>query len=161
MVLGLNHFLDPYPKGWQNPQVARVSGILSAQGAWDTTPLELLCDYANVLSIELTYTRGAAGGAVDVMVQTSLYSGVALVPTGALEWEDFSIEAPGMVVPGADTQTHIQADYYTFTSLGAAIDTITIGPIVLGGLYERIRFYARESGDDGDPGICQITIQLM
>ena len=161
MVLGLNHFLDPYPKGWQNPQVARVSAALAAAGAWDATPLELLCDYANSLAVEIVYTRGAAGGAVDIQVQASLYSVAALVPTGGLEWEDISIKAAGMVVPGFDTQSHVQADYYTFTSLAAAIDSINVGPIILGGLYERIRIYAREAGILGTPGTCQLTIQLM
>ena len=161
MVLGLNHFLDPYPKGWQNPQVARVSAALAAAGAWDTTPLVLLCDYANVLAVDLVYTRGAANGAVDIQVQASIYSIAALVPAGGQEWEDISIKAAGAVVPGADTQSHVQADYYTFTSLAAAIDSINIGPFILGGLYERVRIYARESGVVGTPGICQLTIQLM
>ena len=161
MVLGLNHFLDPYPKGWQNPQVGRVSGILSAQGAWDTTPLELLCDYANGLAVEITYTRGAANGAVDIQVQASLYSSVAMMPAGSLEWEDISIKAAGMVVAGADTQSHVQSDYYTYQATGAAIESINVGPIVLGGLYERLRIYARESGVTGTPGTCQLTVQLM
>jgi len=161
MVLGLNHFLDPYPKGWQNPQVARVSAALPAQGAWDATPPELLCDYANGLAVEITYTRGAEGGAVDIQVQASLYSSIATMPTGAVEWEDISIKAAGMVVPGADTQSYVQADFYTFTSLAAAIDSINVGPFVLGGLYERLRIYARESGVTGTPGICQLTAQLM
>lgn len=152
---------DSYPKGWQNPIVARVSAALPAAGAWDATPVENVSAYAHRALVLVTYTRGAVGGAVDIALQVSPYSVAALVPAGAQEWIEASVLSVGGVVAGADTRSREQMEYITFQPVGAAAETIQLGPIELGGTVERIRIPARESGVVGTPGTCQITIELM
>ena len=156
-----SHILDSYPKGWANPSVARISAVLPAAGAWDTTPLELVTAYASFAQIGLTYTRGAVNGAVDYQIEVSLYSGAAIVPAGAAEWLEQTVIAIGALVPGADTQSATQAEYQTFQAASAAAETVTLAPIELGGVVERMRIRARESGVVGTPGTCQISMNLI
>lgn len=153
--------LDSYPKGWQNPIIARASAALPAAGAWDASPTECVSAYAHRALILVTYTRGAVNGAVDVALQVSPYSGATLVPAGAQEWIEASVLSVGGVVAGADTRSREQMEYITFQAVGAAAETVQLGPIEIGGTVERIRIPARESGVVGTPGTCQITIELM
>ena len=156
--------LDPYPKGWANPQVVRASAALPAAGAWDASPTELVSDYVRNLTLHFTYTRGAqaAAGAFDWQLEVSPYSSVALVPTGASEWVTESIYAAGAVALGADTQSRVQREYQTYGSQGADPEDFVYGPIDLGRNVERYRIRARESadGDTGTPGTLQITGQV-
>jgi len=152
--------LWPYPTGWWNPQVVKISAALPAQGAWDT-PLELRSDYAMHLMLHFTYTRGAAGGAFDWQFETSPYSIVGLVPTGASEWVTEAIFAAGAVALGADSQDNVQRDYQTYGSQGAAAEDFSFD-IALDGNVERYRVRARESADGitATPGTLQITGEL-
>lgn len=154
--------MDPffsYPVGWANPQVVRVSAALPAASAWDTTPLELLSDYAMHLHLQFTYTRGGAGGAFDWQLETSPYSVVALVPAGASEWVTEAIFAPGAVVAGADTTNNVQRDLQTYTATGAGAEDFVFD-VALDGNVERYRVRARESGAEQAPGTLQITGEL-
>jgi len=152
--------LWPYPVGWANPQVVKISAALEAAGAWDT-PLELGSAYAQHLTLHFTYTRGAAGGAYDFQFQHSPYSIAALVPTGASEWITEAIFAAGAVALGADTQNSVQRDYQTYGSTAAGAETVSYD-IALDGNVERYRVRARESADGvvGTPGVLQITGEL-
>ena len=155
--------LDPYPRGWQNPINARASAALEAAGAWDTAPTEFFCSGAKALSLTFTYTRGAAGGAFDWQIEASPYSGDTFGPAGAGVWANQTALAVGAVVLGLDTQSQVQAEYITYGSQGAAIETVIVGPIYLAGVIERLRIQARESADGviGAPGTLQITAELF
>lgn len=139
-------------------QEARAVAALPAAGAWDASPTELFVSEATWLTIVLTYTRGAAGGAVDWQLEHSIYSVLALAPVPGNEWSEPTAYAVGAVVGGVDTQSLEQQEYITYESIAAGSETFTYGPVCLGGTVERIRIRARESGVVGTPGTCQIQI---
>lgn len=156
-------YLNPHPRGWQNPVTARASAALPAAGAWDATPTEFFVSGARWMQIQFTYTRGGQGqGAFDWQLESSIYSVAALVPAGAGEWGDQSIFLGGPVALGADTQSRVQQDYETYGSKGAAAETFTFGPIEIDRAIERIRIPARESadGETGSPGTLAIVVEL-
>lgn len=139
-------------------QEARASAALPAAGAWETSPTELFVSEASWLTVFLTYTRGAAGGAYDWQLESSPYSLTAAVPAGAQEWGDPLAYAVGAVAAGADTQSQAQEEYINYESTGAAAEMQVFGPIHLGGAVERIRIRCRETGVVGTPGTLQIEI---
>jgi hypothetical protein len=151
---------DAHPRGWSNPVTARASAALPAAGAWDAAPTEFFCSGAEWMRLQFTYTRGAAGGAFDFQIESSIYSVAALVPAAAGEWADPTVEAVGAVVAGADTQSLIQDGYDTFESSGAAAETFTYGPVQLNKTLERLRIPARESGVVGTPGVLSVVCEL-
>ena len=154
---------DTHPRGWTNPVDARAIAALAAAGAWDATPTEFFASGAQNLTLAFTYTRGAAGGAFDFQIATSLYAVTANAPTGAAEWITESIIAAGAVALGADTQSRVQRDSETYGSQGAAVEAFSYGPIALKGTIERVRVRARESADGivGTPGTLQISGELF
>jgi hypothetical protein len=145
----------PLSPTYLNVQIARASAALPAAGAWDT-PTELYCPYFENVTLNFTYTRGAAGGAFDFQIETSPYSVAANAPAGASEWVTASIYAGGAVAAGADTTSLVQRELESYTSQGAAAEDFSFGPVDLGGTVERIRIRARESGVPGTPGTLQI-----
>lgn len=153
---------EGHPRGWTNPVNARASAALPAAGAWDAAPTEFFVSGAHFCTIQFTYTRGAAGGAFDFQLETSIFSVAGNVPTGAGEWANGTLYAAGAVVTGADVQSTIQSEYITFGSTGAAAETITVGPIALRETIERMRIPARESADgvQGTPGTLQVSVEL-
>ena len=151
---------ESHPRGWSNPTAARASAALTAAGAWDAAPTEFFCSGAHTMRIQFTYTRGAAGGAFDFQIESSIYAVAANVPAGAGEWADPSVEAVGAIVAGADTQSLVQDGYDTFTSQGADAETFTYGPIQLNGTIERIRIPCRESGVVGTPGTLAVVVEM-
>ena len=150
-----------HPRGYSNPVVLRISAALPAAGAWDATPVESFSTNAKDLTLSFTYTRGAAGGAFDFQLETSIYSVVALAPAGAAEWVTEAIYAAGAVAAGADTTSLVQRELQTYTSQGAAAEDFVYGPIEISGTIERIRCRARESGVVGTPGLLQITAEMV
>jgi len=146
--------------GVSSLNTARASAALTAAGAWDAAPTEFFISGADSLGVHLTYTQGAAGGAVDVQLQLSPYSVAALVPAGANEWETQTLYSAGVVVGGADTQSLMQAEYVTFDPVTAAAESVAFAPVALNGLFERCRVQARESGVVGTPGTAAIVVTL-
>ena len=155
--------LDTHPRGWTNPVDARATAALAAAGAWDATPTEFVASGAQNLTFAFTYTRGAAGGAFDFQIETSLYAVTANAPTGAAEWITVSMLASGAVALGVDTQSRVQRRYETYGSQGAAAEDHAYGPIALKGTIERVRVRARESADGivATPGTLQISAELF
>lgn len=135
--------------------IARASAALAAAGAWDAAPTTIVTAGADRLTLFCNYTRGAAGGAVDIQILASPYSLTAGAPAGAAEWVTMTIYDAGAVVAGADTQSLMQREYLTYTSQAAAAEAFTYGPLDISGI-ERIQVRARESGVVGTPGTCQI-----
>lgn len=154
--------MSPHPISdtYLDLQEARASAALPAAGAWDAAPTEMICAGFDEVILAFTYTRGAAGGAFDFQIETSIYSAAAVAPAGAAEWKTESILAAGAVVAGADTQNLVQRDYQGYTSQGAAAEDFTYGPLKLGAVVERIRVRARETGVVGTPGTLQIQAQF-
>ena len=153
-------FLNPHPRGWQNPVNLRASAALAAAGAWDAAPTETFSSGARWLNLAFTYTRGAVGGAFDFQIETSIYSVAARAPAGAAEWATEAIYAAGAVAAGADTTSLVQRELQSYGSQGAAAEDFSFGPIDLGRTVERVRIRARESGVVGTPGTLQITGEL-
>jgi hypothetical protein len=152
---------SPHPRGYTNPVVLRVSAALPAAGAWDVAPLESSVAFAEHITLAFTYTRGAAGGAVDWQLEVSPYAVAANVPAGASEWITESIYQGGAVVAGADTQSRAQQEYQTYQATGAGAEDFVFGPIELHSMIERARIRARESGSVANPGTFQITAEIV
>jgi len=150
-----------YPPGFENPVNLRASAALPVAGAWDAAPTESPCAFVDSLTLNFTYTRGAAGGAFDWQVETSPYAVAANAPAGAAEWVTQSIYAGGLVAAGVDTTSLVQRELQSYTSQGAAAEDFSYGPIALDETVERIRVRARESGVVGAPGTLQITAVLV
>ena len=148
-----------HPPGWTNPVILRVSAALGAAGAWDAAPLESSAMGASGVSISFTYTRGAAGGAVDWQVEVSLYAVAVNAPAGAAEWISESLYAAGVLAAGADTQSRVQREYQTYQSQGAAAEDFVYA-LGLSTPIERIRVTCRESGVVLTPGTVQVTAIL-
>jgi hypothetical protein len=144
--------------GVETLQTARAFAALPAAGAWDTTPTVLWVSGADRVLLHLSYTRGAAGGAVDYQVQVSPYSLVALVPTGAAEWLTAAVYLAGTLAAGSDVASDIQREYVTYQATGAAQEAWTFGPISSEGQIERLRVVARESGAVATPGSFGVTV---
>lgn len=152
--------LDAHPRGWQNPVNLRAYAALPNAGAWDATPTESFSSGAHNLTLSFRYVRGAAGGAFDWQLETSIYAVAANAPTDAAEWVTESLYAPGVIAPGEDSQSRVQREYQTYESFSAD-DDFVYGPIALNGTVERIRVRASESGVTGTPGNLQITAEMF
>lgn len=152
--------LDPYPRGYANPVILRISAALPAAGAWDAAPIESFSTNALNMSLHFTYTRGAVGGAFDWQLEYSHYSVAALVPAGASEWVTMALYAPGPVAAGADSMSRAQAEYVTFQPLTAAAEDYEFD-VQLNRVIERTRIRCRESGVVGTPGTLQVTAVLV
>ena len=152
---------NAHPPGYVNPVNLRVSAALPAAGAWDATPVESFCAGADTLTLSLTYTRGAAGGAFEFQMQVSIYGAVGSVPAGADEWVTEAIYAGGAVVAGADTTSLIQRELERYTSQGAAAESFPYGPIEIKQGIQRVRIRARESGVILTPGVLQVSGVLL
>lgn len=150
-----------HPPGFANPVILRASAALPAAGAWDAAPTETPCAFVDNVTISFTYTRGAAGGAFDWQLETSIYAVAANAPAGASEWVTQAIYAAGAVVAGADTTSLVQRELQSYTSTGAGAEDFAFGPIALDSTIERIRIRARESGVVLTPGTLQITAEMV
>ena len=152
--------MSPHPVAWENPVTMRASAALPAAGAWDAAPTEQNVAGAGSVMLSFTYTRGAAGGAFDFQIQSSIYSIAANVPAGAGEWATESLNAPGAVFINQDADSDVQREYTTYGATAAGAETFTFGPILLSHTIERIRVTARESGVVGSPGTLALVMEV-
>jgi hypothetical protein len=150
---------NPHPRGWVNPVELRAAAVLGA--AWDAAPIEVASAMAEEIMLTFNYTRGAVGGAFDWQMETSLYSGAAIVPAGAQEWATETLKQSGAVVPGAETASDVQTERQGYQEEGTgAAESFDYGPIPLKSI-ERLRVRALESGVPLTPGTLQITAVLI
>ncbi len=133
-------------------QEARVAAVLTA--VWDLTPLELPCPGFTHVTIDITYTRGGVGGAVDTQVQTSPYSADR---AGVEDWFTEDIFSAGAVAAGNDVASRIQRNVLTYQATAAGAENYVLDPIELGGTMERLRVLCLESGNVGALGDCHIV----
>jgi len=146
----------PFSPVYLDTQTARASAVLEAAGAWDTAPTELFCyDFASA-TLSITYTRGAAGGAMDFYVETSPYTADQV---GVENWFQIDLYEGGPLVAGADTGSALQQEYLTYASGGAAAENFTYS-FNLGANAQRVRIVCRESGVVGNPGTVHVFMNL-
>jgi hypothetical protein len=144
---------QPINATYLNQQIARASAVLPGAGAWDAAPTDIQCSDFDFVTLFITYTRGAAGGAVDFRIEVSPdVTGTA--------WHRLSVQAIGAVVAGADVESDVQAADFGYTATGAAAEYFSYGPLDLMGTAERIRVAAQETGAVGSPGTCEIELRF-
>ena len=146
--MALPTFPPSHPLGTINPVTFRAAAILLAAGAWDVAPLEISVAGFRWLTLFLTYTRGAAGGAVDFQAESSPNSADTVLE----DWFTQTLYAPGVMAAGTDIVSRVQRELITYLATGAAAENFVFGPIEIGGAVERMRVRARESGDVANPG---------
>jgi len=152
--MALPAFSVAHPLGTTNPVTVRASAALAGAGAWDATPTEFSVAGYRWITLYISYTRGAAGGAVDFQIQTSPYS---VDQVGVESWFEGTLLAPAVLAAGVDSQSRIQREYITYAATGAAIENPDYGPIEFGASVERMRIRCRESGVVGTPGTLHIV----
>ena len=143
----------PISTTYLDQQVARVSAPLPGAGAYDAAPAELPCPSFDYVTLYVTYTRAAAGGAVTLRVDFSPDS------TGTV-WNRKTLYAPAVLAAGVDAASLEQRETITYTSTAAGAELSVLGPINLGGTAERIRIACAESGAVGNPGTCEIVARF-
>jgi hypothetical protein len=126
----------------RNPIIFRAAAILPAAPLWDAAPIAVAVAGIQRITFYITYLRGAAGGAIDTQIQVSPYSVDQIAPWE--NWFDQDTKRFGIVAAGVNTQSFIQAEYDTYTSL-AATECYVSGSFHLAGCVERIRIRAREN----------------
>ena len=128
----------------------RVEAALGAAGAWDADPLEVGIPGADSVLLFCAYTPGAAGGAVDLILEASPYSVDGLV---LQNWHELSVVAVGAVVAGADVTADVQREgWSTYEATGGDREGYILGAYGLAAGVERLRVTCRESGVLGTPG---------
>ena len=113
-----------------NPVTMKAAATLEAAGAWDT-PTEVACAGFDWVMLYFTYTRGAAGGAMDFYMDVSPYSANV---AGVEDWFNQSAYAVGAVVAGADTTSAVQREIVTYGSTAGAAEMWAFGPVRLDGV---------------------------
>ena len=133
----------------------RADAILLGAGAWDAAPTEMQCVGSNPITLYLGYIRGGAAGAVDLLVEVSPYSTDAGA-LGTVVWAYRGVEQVGAFAAGADTVSGLQRlGPITYTATGAGQENVVYS-LEVEHTVERIRVSARESGNVGAPGTCEI-----
>ena len=141
---------DQYPGIGSTAQLLRAYAALEAAGAYDTAVAVNTVGMSRV-TLWGEYTRGAAGGAVDLLLEVSPWQAVN-APAGAVsEWYPMGMLELEGVAAGVDATNLIQRGIITYTSIDATRDSFTID-LSLPSYIERIRISARESGVVGTPG---------
>ena len=149
--------MTPHPISttYLDVQEARALAVLPAAGAWDAAPTEMPCPSFDYVLLYISYTEGAVvGGALDIRIDVSPDS------TGTV-WHQGTAYSTGAVVGGADTNSAFQRENITYDPTGVAREYFVFGPVALNGTVERIRVVARESGQMGTPGTCQIEARFQ
>ena len=146
----------PHPTGQANPITFRADALLPAAGAWDANPTEVPVIAFDQLSLYLAYDEDAAvagNGVVDFYIEYSPYSADLV---GVENWFRMSLYAAGAMAAGTDITSNVQREIVSYDSVGATVETFGYGPLQLKQTVERIRIFARESGDVANPGTFQI-----
>jgi len=136
-------------------QEARAFSVLPAVGAWDANPIEMACPSFDFVLFYLNYIEGeVVGGAVDIRIDISTDS------TGTA-WHQGTAYSTGAVAGGGDTSSLFQRENITYEPTTTDREYFVFGPVALNGTVERIRVVARESGQMGTPGWCQIEARFQ
>lgn len=143
---------NPLP-GAVTTQEFRAFDALPAAGAWDATPTEFRVPHSCRLTLFVEYTQGAAGGSVDVDIQTTPHNIDQTAP--ALTWYSLSILGANAVIAGAATRGQLEPFYINFDPTTGARETIPID-LSFPAFVERVRVRCREIGVTATPGSCRV-----
>lgn len=130
-------------------QIARVSAALPGGGAFDVAPIELGCVEFHYVTLEIAYTRGGAGGDMQLKIEVS-------PDTLGTDWYQSGLYKAAAVASGADTTSNIQREEIEYGSTAAGVERFTLAPLQLQGGAQRIRIPCQESGAVGTPGTVEI-----
>ena len=100
----------------------------------------------------LHYQRGAADGAVTFHLEFRIARYGGVYPMSAY--------AVGVVAAGVDTDSLIQRENATYTTLAGPAEAVAWGPIELRGTVEDVRIVANETGDNANPGEFGVDVQF-
>jgi hypothetical protein len=139
----------PISTTYLDRQIARVSAVLAGGGAFDVAPLELACPEFHFVTLEIAYTRGGAGGDMQLKIEISPDA------TGT-DWYQAGLYKAGNVLSGADVTSNIQREEIEYGSTAAGVERFTLAPLQLQGGAQRIRIPCQESGAVGTPGMVEI-----
>ncbi len=115
------------------------------------------CSNFSWLTLYLTYTRGAGGGAVEFYLDWRHAPVTVGAAVGAYQ---MTAESVGVVAAGADTASLVQRENVTYTATGAAAESFAWGSVEIRGTAEDFRIVMRESGVTGTPGNFAINAQM-
>src|SRR4030065_1212814 len=88
------------------PPTFRASAALPAAGAWDVALLEIEVPAKSRMTLYISYTRGAAGGAMDFQVVVSPYSATV---AGVENWFMQTEYQAAVLAAGVDRGYRVQA----------------------------------------------------
>lgn len=145
----MNH---PISTTYLDVQIARASAALAAAGAYDTTPTAMFCPGFKRVTLFGEYTRGGAGGAVNLKIEGSP------VGTGDV-WHNLTQYSAGTLAVNADTTSGVQREILKYGSTGAAIEKFAV-TVELNGAVERLRVNCAEIGAVGTPGTVKVTAKF-
>jgi hypothetical protein len=139
----------PISTTYLDQQTARASAALPGAGAFDAAPIEMYCPGFDHVTLFVTYTRGAAGGAVTLRPEFSPDS-------AGTAWFRMALYDPAIVAAGTDAASLVQRETVAYGATAGGAQTFVFGPIPLSGTIERLRVACAESGVVGTPGTCAI-----
>ncbi len=143
----------PISTTYLDRQVARVSAVLPAAGAWDVAPIEMPCAGFDRVLFYFTYTRGGAGGDMRFRIEQAPDSAGAV-------WYQASDIGISVVASGADNVDNVQRAIIEYGSTGPGAELYMYGPFELQEAVERIRIVCCESGNVGAPGTVEIIAKF-
>lgn len=135
-----------------NPLLFRAAAILAPAGALDAAPLEVAVPYKSKLKLYCTYTRAAAGGSVDLLIQYAPRS--ADIPI-LEDWFSQTEYSAAVLAPGVDSTSFLQRELLRYTSTGAGAECFIVS-LDIDSTVERVRVACREVGAVGNPGAVSI-----
>ena len=145
-AVGADQTLEVAPVEYDvSSSTLRASAALAAAGAYDV-PIEIPTGLRDVLTLLVTYTRAAVGGAYQMRIET------ALTVSGTDYWSRSAIYNAGVFAAGSDTVNEIQrnADYqYVSTSAVAEPILLTFRDL---SRVDKFRVSFREVGIIASPG---------
>jgi hypothetical protein len=133
-------------------QVARTSVALAGAGAYDASPLAMICAGFDSAVLYFSYTRGGAAGAFKFKIEVSPHASDSSTYDN---WFQATIYDGGTVTAGADTTSTTQREEVSYTATSANEEKFAYGQVQLGGGIQRMRVVCAESGNVGAPGTLQ------
>jgi hypothetical protein len=150
-------FNHPISTVYLDEQVARVSAILPAAGAFDPIPLHLVCAGFTHMMLFISYTKGGqAAGAMQFRVEQT-HDGIDIV---APIWYQGSVLGINLVVSGVVSTDNLQRERIQYGATAGAIEHYMFGPYALQEAIEQIRIPCCEIGEIANPGIVAITARF-
>jgi hypothetical protein len=142
----------PNPAPCPMLQVARVSGVLPADGALDVTGDALPCSNFQHVMLYCTYTPGAAGGALRMILEATPY---AVAPDDWYRIATVVTDQPQ--ASGALAHLVYPTEGLFFAEGAEDPETFVYGPIPLSGGVQRLRVRCAEAGVVGTPGQASVV----